>query len=365
MKKLIVLLIILFPLVAKAEGPIILINEIAWMGTTTSANDEWIELLNNTDKSVSLDGWVLKSTDEKLKIDIKGIIPAKGFYLLERTDDTTTPNITANIIYTGALNNNGVDLQLLDSLGNIIDEANFSAGWSTGDNTTKQTAERTSTGWQTSENPGGTPQGSLPLVIDSVETVLTETVIYPHGIIFNEVMPSPEGSDELNEWVEIHNKNDFIVDLSGWKIYDTQGKITTYIIPRGTNIKAEDYLIFKRPETGIILNNDSDGLTISNPNNKIEDNISYEKAPANQSYSRTSSGWAWSKNPTPGDKNIITSDITTSENPNINNNLATLLTTPLPKDHNFDIIILIAGVLTAISTTIFYILRKKLNKIKT
>src|SRR4030042_7178446 len=33
------------------------------------------------------------------------------------------------------------------------------------------------------------------------------------GIIFNEILPSPEGPDETEEWVEIFNKNDFEVYL--------------------------------------------------------------------------------------------------------------------------------------------------------
>lgn len=32
------------------------ISEIAWMGTTVSANGEWIELYNNTAAVISLDG---------------------------------------------------------------------------------------------------------------------------------------------------------------------------------------------------------------------------------------------------------------------------------------------------------------------
>jgi len=39
-----------------------------------------------------------------------GFITAHGFYLLERTDDTTVSDIGADQIYTGGLNNNGETL---------------------------------------------------------------------------------------------------------------------------------------------------------------------------------------------------------------------------------------------------------------
>ena len=149
---------------ALAASSDVIINEIAWMGTTVSANDEWLELFNNTTGPIILDGWILKSADEKLKINLKGVISARGFYLLERTDDTTVPNITADLIYKGALSNTGEDLKLYDNLNNLIDGVACSTKWITGDNATKQTmeafrqAQDNNREWQTSENSGGTPK---------------------------------------------------------------------------------------------------------------------------------------------------------------------------------------------------------------
>jgi hypothetical protein len=41
----------------------VVFSEIAWMGTTTSSNDEWIELYNNTDGAIDLTGWTLNAAD--------------------------------------------------------------------------------------------------------------------------------------------------------------------------------------------------------------------------------------------------------------------------------------------------------------
>ena len=41
----------------------VVISEIAWMGTTASDDDEWIELYNNTGSSIDLTGWILRATD--------------------------------------------------------------------------------------------------------------------------------------------------------------------------------------------------------------------------------------------------------------------------------------------------------------
>lgn len=284
------------------------INEIAWMGTNTSYSDEWIELYNNANSPVNLENWVLKAVDGTPEINLSGIIPANGFFLLERTDDNTIRDIPADWVgsFGYGLNNQGEKLELKDSSGNLIDVVDCSSGWFTGDNKTNQTMERInplittdSSNWQTSKNSGGTPKAGNsvltqyePETKESQESKQKEEQIqtYPTGIIFNEILPSPEGPDAENEWIEIFNKNDFNVDLSSWKIKDSIGTVTTYTFPENTTIKSQSYLIVLRPETKIILNNDIDSLNLIQPNNKTIDVVSYEKAPRGESYNLTDSG---------------------------------------------------------------------------
>jgi hypothetical protein len=141
----------------------------------------------------------------------------------------------------------------------------------------------------------------------------TSPVDYPTGVVINEILPSPEGADEQGEWIELYNTNNFEADLSGWKIEDVEGTKTIYFITNGTKISANGYLLLKRPETKITLNNTTDGLTLYWPNEKITDSMVYEKAPTNQSYNKTSSGWQWSTSLTPGDKNIILAGVKNNE----------------------------------------------------
>ncbi len=339
-----------------ADIPSVIINEIAWMGTTASANDEWIELYNNSDIPINLEGWMLIAEDGAPKdIKLTGSVLAEDFYLLERTDDNSVPNIAADLIYTGALGNNGEVLKLYDNLGNLIDEANCGSGWLAGDNKTKQTMEKTNTGWQTSAEPGGTPnsivasgqapksqnsegvnpngqtptpQNSLSLVAGQAPSPAPSTApspplspppahlsplptpsvthIYPDGITFNEILPSPEGADSENEWVEVFNQNNFEVNLSGWKIKDSEGAVATYSFPEGTKISGLGYLTISREESKITMNNDKDSLSLLQPDGKIADTISYGKAPLGQSYNRNKNSWEWSDSLTPGAQNSIT-----------------------------------------------------------
>ena len=126
---------------AATNGDVV-INEIAWMGTTVDFNDEWIELYNNSENAISLTGWTLKATDGTPAITLTGSIPANGYFLLERTDDMTVSEIASNQIYSGAMGNSGEILELRDSTGILIDEVN---AWYGGNNTSKATMERLDT----------------------------------------------------------------------------------------------------------------------------------------------------------------------------------------------------------------------------
>ncbi len=143
----------------------IVINEIAWMGNGENWRDEWIELYNNTDKKINISGWKM-SFGDKREVRLEGTIDAHGYFLLERGNDETIPNIGADLIYKNILNNDGLDILLSDEKNNLIDSVECGGGWFEGSNLTKKTMERISPNlggasvqnWQTSLRTGGTPR---------------------------------------------------------------------------------------------------------------------------------------------------------------------------------------------------------------
>ncbi|HPW34408.1 MAG TPA: lamin tail domain-containing protein [Candidatus Paceibacterota bacterium] len=236
------------------------INEIAWMGSLDSSNDEWIEIINTSPSQINIEGWKLQSPDGNIFIDFNSlknkIINPGQYLLLERTDDNSVPSVNADIIYTGSLSNTKAGLKIFNNICDLVDEAPSSNQWPAGNNTSKKTAERdlNSYGWHTSCSTGGTPKSSNSSCSGSSESAGSSATqqdnnqtseFYP--IVINEIMYNPQGTDSNHEWIEIYNSGNKTADIQKWKIYENDTghslkliKGTDKIIPNGYAIIAED-----------------------------------------------------------------------------------------------------------------------------
>lgn len=126
----------------QADSLNVCINEIAWMGTDASSTDEWIELYNNTDTDLDLTNYTLIAEDGSPEITLEDTLPAKSYFILERSNDNTISDVEADLIYTGSLGNSGECLVLRDSSDKVMDRVDCSAGWFAGDNGDKISMER-------------------------------------------------------------------------------------------------------------------------------------------------------------------------------------------------------------------------------
>jgi len=145
----------------------ILINELAWMGGSGDPNAEWMELKNISATTMNLSGWQVIDEKEQIHITLPSHnLPFGDFYLLERTNNAVSA-LGAHITYSGSLANADEGLRLFNPDCVLHDEVLANPNWEAGDNNTKQTMERDSSGflWHTSRDPGGTPkaENSLPL----------------------------------------------------------------------------------------------------------------------------------------------------------------------------------------------------------
>ena len=410
------------------------INEIAWMGTDVSSSDEWIELYNNTDQNINLENWGLyEAGGETLTEPLTGIIKAKSYYLIERSNDDTVPDVEASQPPTSwggyGLKNDGEYLQLLDQNSTIIDEVNCSNGWFAGEGKPNyKTMERKnprdsgndSDNWQTSLNAGGTPksqnssgaeapiedgeadeppteepevEGWIPATVanrppiadagpditalvnqeisfdaflsyDSDNDTLTyfwnfgdgatETEekanhtylysgqyivtlliddgelsdldiitvnIYNQSVIISEFIPNPTGSDTENEWIELFNQSSQIANLTNWQLDDEEDGSSPFVFPANSLIAPHQFLVIRRPISKISLNNDSDQVRLIYPDGSLATEVSYS-GENEQGFSVAFDGldYFWTKIPTPGSANIISSVGLEDQKQNISSN---------------------------------------------
>lgn len=239
----------------------VVINEIAWAGTDASGNDEWIELYNPTGGDVDLTGWTLNADDGTPIISLSGTILAGSYFLLERTDEATVSDIAADLIYTGALENDGSaeTLRLLDDSSNLIDSANLFAAidWTAGDNTTKASMERIAviadspTSWASNngiefngEDANGNPLRATPKQPNSIS-------YQPRSIIINEVAWAGTVASSDDEWIELYSPGGGNFDLTGWRLVADDGYPDIILSGQTT---PDGYFLLERGYDNVVSN---------------------------------------------------------------------------------------------------------------
>jgi hypothetical protein len=308
------LLALAFPFQLAAQAPPanpgdVVINEVAWGGTAASPNHEWMELYNATDQAVSLTGWSLVAIDGTPVISLAGTVPAGGYFLLERTSDSVVSDLPADVIYTGALDNDGEGLQLLDPDGRLIDSANLDAGaWPAGSgspdyvsmeridplapdtpdnwasnsgitcngydangqplvgtpgqpNSTMATPSTPTPPPTTTDTPTPTP---LPTTTDTPTPMPTRTATATlpptsttapppaaGAVVINEIAWGGTAANAADEWIELFNTTGQAADLTGWRLAAADGQPTialSGIIPPG------GYFLLERTDDDTVAN---------------------------------------------------------------------------------------------------------------
>ena len=306
----------------------ILINEVAWAGTRAFSSDEWIELYNPGTADISLAGWTLID-DGDLVVNLAGLLPAGGLYLLERTDDTTVADVAADQIYSGGLSNEGEKLYLRDATGALIDSANVDGGgWPAGDVGSRASMERrggddrpgnwgTFTGYNgAGHDASGNPIAGTPRQANSLFFPTPLPTWIPGRVVINEVLIRPHydwegagGVTSADEFIELYNLGPSAVFLLGWKLDDIpDGGSRPYTLS-GVTISPGGYAVFFRSRTHIALNDSGDTVRLLAPDGQVIDQIRYLRVRAyNLSYGRLPDGsdhLAYGLWPTPRRSNLL------------------------------------------------------------
>ena len=96
---------------ATAQAGPIKINEFAAVTNGNGANPDWVELYNDSNSIVSLEGWMLRDLTETNKVSLTGCISPNSFRKFN--------------FYTNRLDNGGDLIRLFDQKGSLIDSVEY------------------------------------------------------------------------------------------------------------------------------------------------------------------------------------------------------------------------------------------------
>ncbi|MCI0635509.1 MAG: lamin tail domain-containing protein, partial [Actinobacteria bacterium] len=134
---------------------------------------------------------------------------------------------------------------------------------------------------------------SLAIAAGSSLLVLATDLAPGGAVVLSEIQYNPPpglGSDELYEYVELHNRGADPVDVSGWRLKD-QDDDHAFGIPEGTVIPADGYLVVARDAAALraayprelavvgdldfALGNDGDTVRLMNARGELIDRVEY------------------------------------------------------------------------------------------
>lgn len=272
----------------------VVISEVHWMGSydnsgTGDSDDEFIELYNNTNKTINISGWQFACTTNGTSNNAAIVIPAgttigPNSYLVIATKATGAFGDVAQIINSKLkITNSSRECRLGDSsdsttvyglagfgqtIDTIGDNVNGfdSAAWGRGlnDSTNKirrsmerislNTAGTANTNWITnlytsSENNQVNLNFKNATFASPGVAVTLPPSVNPGDVVINEIMwmgsyDNSGTGDTYDEFIELRNKTANSISLANWKI--TGSGISTITIPSGYSIPANGYFVIAR-----------------------------------------------------------------------------------------------------------------------
>ena len=318
------------------------INEINYTGYTiwsddnvTDANDEFIELKNSSNTSISLTGWnlrIVSGAGDK-------IIPLTGNitdYLVIRkitaAQSSLTPlNKVINVTSTnfGSLSNTaGAYIEIRNDKGITIDSVNFAEKWPQITKQGESLHKINNVSWEIKPL---SPLNLAPVIIPLPPTVYG-------GISISEIYPNP--AEGKKEFVELVNSTDKDIDITGWKLDDiSSGGSATQTL--SGIISAKGVLLLEDGNgLNIILNNDADSVILYDPNGVIQSQVDYTMKSSQKgfSYMKVDNTWVWNAEPSP--RVINTSPVVVLPEPQLNPIIQPIIPQPILPQYEIGSIIL-------------------------
>ena len=316
-------------------------------GVTGGATKEYVALFNNGDIEVEVTNWCLKNKSDTafacFAPEQQGEqfwLPAGAFAVIHSLAyrDSLPMGMTSSLTYTpanqssGGLVGSSDTVTLVDSGGAVVDQYTWRTSLSGGAIFMRETASAqpllyAKDSWSSGllaapipsdeierrivelldvcDNLEGIQADDDPLIVlgeEGVCTVLDPPIITLH---LHEILPNPAGADSGKEFIELYNYGTMPVYLDDMYIqYGSRAEKRVALV-NGV-VEAGQYFVLRDVDIGFVLTNTSGIVQLMTGNSTIIDETSYSNAKDDQSWSWFLDGWRYSKEPTPGERNIDT-----------------------------------------------------------
>lgn len=284
------------------------------------AADEFVELYNTGDESVSLKDYSLRRKSQS-DATTKGsslktfsgsdTIPAHGYFLWASSSGIFKDH--ADITTSGGLSDNN-SLGLFDKDGNLIEALTWGTGHvfpfvpTSFDNPEKKESfERNLNNLTWNKTKSISPTNSKGETWEEDAPPLPPEPKPFTKIVINEVFPNPKEKGDLGEFIELYNPLLEEIDLSHWEIHDasTSGK---YVFPSGKKIESLGFLVVTDEDFTLSLNNTNETLTLFDTEKRAVHSVHYDKTKEDVTLNLVGDKLKGGKIPTPGKENILNTD---------------------------------------------------------
>ncbi len=307
-------------------------------GTTTAGPNglypDWIELFNTTNGPVDLSGCGLSDDIRKpytYTFPAGTTIGAGEYLLLWCMPEAVEGYISLPFNLSGS---KGDSLILVDKNGGILDMCEFGAqekDYSLIRGYTATGELDTAAGFVSSDKP--TPGYPNTTAGYNAFDKQRNPDVGVHDITFSEVLSDgyrykldskgvPDDDDQ-GKWVELYNRSDQSVDLSGYSLSDNEKKPTKWVFPEGTSIAGKGYLILymsgslplegqkdstvtaemKARTLNFSVSAQGETLYLYDNNSTLIDRVSVPACTACVSYAKVGDNWGLCDTPTQGAAN--------------------------------------------------------------
>ena len=282
------------------------------MADSDPADSDWIEIENTSETEIHLYGYALMSAAEPKKSFVfpNCTIEAGGFLVV--TADGSNEGCKDGVYHAPfKLSSGSATIYLLNAAGSVLDTAEVPG---MGDN---QVYARDENGdWQMSYK--ATPNAKN--VIQDLETVRESEVAVVSGVLeISEVSSKnrtfyPDEDGEISDYVEIHNTTSETVSLKGWYLSNQKENLKRWAFP-DIDLEADGYLVVHMSglnevedghvHAGFKLLSSGTSVYLTNKDGETVSGVTVPEMQADQSYSKTDTGWQDALVPTPGQENGV------------------------------------------------------------